>query len=147
MSRSEPHLLPQDMPPEAISILIDEYLGGISDIPSKRNTFQELLGDAFINFPVLDFSRNLRGEPIPVQLPHPSHFSTRTGLSQVTWPHTPLLPPHPASSLGGNVTVMRGDSGRALCRGENQGSERCSDLSEVTQQGPSPILGVHLTPE
>lgn len=61
-----PFLTTPDMPPEAISILIDEYLGGISDIPSKRNTFQELLGDAFINFPVLDFSRNLRDSGVPV---------------------------------------------------------------------------------
>lgn len=124
-----------------IPTIIDEYLGRRSDGQAKREAFQELMGDVIMHFPVLEFSRNLHGKPIPVYLPHLSHLGPGAGLSQATWPHTSLLPPHPTSSLGCSVRAGRGDSGRELRRGENQSSERGRDLSEFTLQGPVPISG------
>lgn len=70
----EPSLLPQDVPHEVMSTIMDEYQGSRSHAHAKREAFQELLSDIILNFPILNFSRNLRGEPIPAHLSHPSHF-------------------------------------------------------------------------
>lgn len=77
----KPGLLPQDVPPEVMPTITDEYLGSSFNAEDIRNAFQEIMGDIIIIFPVLNFLRSLRGEPIPVHLLYPSYFGPGIGLS------------------------------------------------------------------
>ena len=77
----KPGFLSQDIPLEVMPTIIDEYLGGSFDAEARRNAVQEFWADLMVIFPTLNFSRNLRGEPIPVHLPYPSHFGPGVGLS------------------------------------------------------------------
>lgn len=63
LNRPEPDLSLQDMPPEIVSTVIDEYLDNGSDGPATRYAFQELLGDIVFVIPTLNFSRHLQGKP------------------------------------------------------------------------------------
>ncbi|XP_072824931.1 carboxylesterase 3 isoform X1 [Vicugna pacos] len=55
-----PFLTSMNVPAEVIPTIIDEYLGSSSDGQDKREAFQELMSDIVMNFPMLNFSRNLR---------------------------------------------------------------------------------------
>ncbi|KAM8956202.1 LOW QUALITY PROTEIN: carboxylesterase 3B-like [Lycaon pictus] len=57
-SRPDPGLLPQDVPPELMPSITDEYLGSSSDAEARRDDFQELLADIIMNLPALNFSRS-----------------------------------------------------------------------------------------
>ncbi|KAF0884152.1 EST3 Carboxylesterase, partial [Crocuta crocuta] len=66
LSMPEPGLLPQDVPPEVMPTITDEYLGSSFNAEAIRNAFQEIMGDIIIIFPVLNFLRSLRDSGAPV---------------------------------------------------------------------------------
>ncbi|XP_048648618.1 carboxylesterase 3 isoform X7 [Marmota marmota marmota] len=53
-------LIPEDVPPEMMLTIIDEYIDNHSDAQARRHSFQELMGDILICIPTLNFSRNLQ---------------------------------------------------------------------------------------
>lgn len=65
---SRPILIAVDVPPEMISIVIDEYLDNGADAQATRYALQELLGDILFVIPTLNFSRNIQDAGSPVFL-------------------------------------------------------------------------------
>lgn len=65
LNRPEPDLSLslQEVPPEIMPIVIDEYLDNGSDAPAVRYAFQELVGDIAFVIPTLIFSKHLQGKP------------------------------------------------------------------------------------
>ncbi|XP_005608377.2 carboxylesterase 3 isoform X1 [Equus caballus] len=61
-----PYLTKLDVPHEVMSTIMDEYQGSRSHAHAKREAFQELLSDIILNFPILNFSRNLRDSGVSV---------------------------------------------------------------------------------
>lgn len=53
----------QEVPPEIMPLVIDEYLDKGSDAPAMRYAFQELVGDVVFVIPTLIFSKHLQGKP------------------------------------------------------------------------------------
>lgn len=68
LNRPEPDLLPQELPPEMMAIVMDEYLGNSSYGQDRQEAFQELLGDVVFSFPIYDFSKKLQGKLTSVSL-------------------------------------------------------------------------------
>ncbi|KAM6177445.1 carboxylesterase 3 [Erethizon dorsatum] len=62
----KPSLAILNVPPEMMSMVIDQYLGNGSDAQARREAFQELVGDITFNIPVLNFSRNLQDSGVPI---------------------------------------------------------------------------------
>uniref|UniRef100_A0A8C6QCY3 Carboxylic ester hydrolase n=1 Tax=Nannospalax galili TaxID=1026970 RepID=A0A8C6QCY3_NANGA len=79
LEMSRPYLTAMDVPPEMMSIVIDEYLDNDTDAQATRYALQELLGDVMFVIPTLIFSRNIRDAGCPVflyEFQHPpSSFS------------------------------------------------------------------------
>ncbi|XP_010610490.1 carboxylesterase 3 [Fukomys damarensis] len=62
----KPFLASLNIPPEMMSMVIDQYLGNDSDAQPRREDFQELAGDIVFNIPALNFSRQLQGSGTPI---------------------------------------------------------------------------------
>ncbi|XP_037672101.1 carboxylesterase 3 isoform X2 [Choloepus didactylus] len=56
----------QNVPPEMISTVIEEYLGSGSDSQTVREVFQDLVRDIVFNLPILNFIRNLHDAGSPI---------------------------------------------------------------------------------
>ncbi|KAF5919622.1 hypothetical protein HPG69_000223 [Diceros bicornis minor] len=74
-----------DMPAEVMSTIIAEYLDSRSDVQGKCEVFQELLGDIIINFPILNFSRNLRDSGVSVFFYEFQHRPSSFGKIKPAW--------------------------------------------------------------
>nr|XP_013010425.2 LOW QUALITY PROTEIN: carboxylesterase 3-like [Cavia porcellus] len=62
----KPPLTSMNVPPEMMSLVLDQYLSSASDAQARREAFQEWPGDIFFNIPILNFSRNLQDSEVPI---------------------------------------------------------------------------------
>lgn len=126
-----PACLPQDVPPELMSTIIDEYLDRASDAQARRHAFQDMIGDMLIYFPVFNFSRNLQGKPVPDYfLPQSKSWDITGGQAVIGDKFSPSSNPHlalhtrscpKASSLASGCTAaVKAIPSRSLCRSRNQ---------------------------
>ncbi|XP_023565017.1 carboxylesterase 3 isoform X2 [Octodon degus] len=74
-----------NVPPEMMSMVVDQYLGSGSDAQARREAFQELAGDIIFNIPTLNFSRNLQDSGLPVFLYEFQHVPSSFAKIKPPW--------------------------------------------------------------